>query len=59
MKKKIVLIEGVYDTIDLFSENVKKALEELGYECLVLHAQYMEESLKAFAVFAMTEITAM
>lgn len=58
MKKKIVLIEGVYDTIDLFSENVKKALEELGYECLVLHAQYMEESLKAFAVFAMTEITA-
>ena len=58
MKKKIVLIEGVYDTIDLFSENVKQALEELGYECLVLHAQDMEDSLKEFAVFALTEITA-
>ncbi|MDY4838937.1 MAG: glycosyltransferase [Lachnospiraceae bacterium] len=57
-EKKIVLIEGVYDTIDLFSENVKQALEELGYECLVLHAQDMEESLKEFAVFALTEITA-
>lgn len=58
MKKKIVLITGVYDTIDLFSENVKQALKELDYECLVLDARDMEESLKAFAVFALTEITA-
>lgn len=58
MKKKIVLIQGVYDTIDLFTREVKTVLEEMGYECLVLDANFMEESLKMFAVFAMTKITA-
>lgn len=58
MKKKIILIEGVYDTIDLFTENIKEALEEMGCECLVLDAGHMEESLKAFAFFAMTPVTA-
>ena len=52
MKKKIVLIEGVYDTIDLFTREIKKALEQMGCECLVLDAGHMEESLKEFALFA-------
>ena len=58
MKKKFVLIEGVYDTIDLFTCEIKKVLEQSGFECLVLDANHMEESLKTFAVFAMTPITA-
>lgn len=58
MKKKIVLIEGVYDTIDLFTREIKKTLEQMGCECLVLDAGHMEESLKEFALFAMTPVFA-
>ena len=58
MKKKIVLIEGVYDTIDLFTREIKKVLEQMGCECLVLDAGHMEESLKEFALFAMTPVFA-
>ena len=50
---KILLaaISGVYDTIDLFTREIKKALEQMGCECLVLDAGHMEESLKEFALF--------
>lgn len=58
MKKKIVLIEGVYDTIDLFTNEIKRALEQMDYECLVLDANHMEDSLKEFVLFAMTPVTA-
>lgn len=58
MKKKIVLIKGVYDTIDLFTDEIEQALEEMNFQCLVLDANHMEESLKEFAVFALTPVTA-
>ena len=39
MKKKIVLIEGVYDTIDLFTREIKKAkgiIGSSGIDCTLL-----------------------
>lgn len=37
--KKILFIEGVYDTMDLFSQALKKAYQDMGYEAISLHAQ--------------------
>ncbi len=44
--KNFVLIKGVFDTMDLFSEEIQKELELLGHSCHVLHMETMDVDLK-------------
>ena len=41
-----VLIEGVYDTLDLFSEEIRISLEEKDHRCIILHYDRMDKDLK-------------
>ena len=47
MKKTIIYIVGVYDTLDLFTEKLKEAFEETGYASFVYDAQSEKESKEA------------
>ena len=44
--KNFVLIKGVYDTMDLFTDEIIKELTLLGHSCHVLHVETMDVDLK-------------
>lgn len=44
MKKTIIYFIGVYDTLDLFTEKLKEAFEEKGYESFVYDARFEQQS---------------
>lgn len=41
----LIFIKGIYDTMDLFSDELMQAFEEMGYPCMILDAEQMDESL--------------
>lgn len=41
----LIFIKGIYDTMDLFSDELMQAFEEIGYPCMILDAEQMDESL--------------
>lgn len=47
MKKTIIYFVGVYDTLDLFTEELKNAFEEMGYRSFVYDAGVQEQSKQA------------
>ncbi|MBO6213918.1 MAG: glycosyltransferase [Lachnospiraceae bacterium] len=44
--KTYVLIEGIYDTVDLFSEEIREYLTSRRDRCIVLHQNTMDKDLK-------------
>lgn len=51
MKKTMIYIVGVYDTLDLFTEQLKTAFESMGYASFVYDARFEAQSKEA--LFAM------
>lgn len=47
MKKTIIYFIGVYDTLDLFTEKLKDAFEEKGYDSFVYDARFEQKSKEA------------
>ena len=47
MKKTIIYFTGVYDTLDLFTENLREAFEEMGYASFVYDARFRKQSEQA------------
>lgn len=47
MKKTIIYFTGVYDTLDLFTEELKTAFESMGYSSFVYDARLKEQSKDA------------
>lgn len=44
MSKTIIYFIGVYDTLDLFTQKLKEAFEEMGYESFVYDARFEQQS---------------
>ena len=53
--KHFVLIRGLYDTLDLFSEELEAALKRLGHSVYVLNAVAMERQLPGLLELAATK----
>lgn len=47
MKKTIIYFVGVYDTLDLFTEKLREAFEEMGYASFVYDARLAQQSKDA------------
>ena len=47
MKKTIIYFTGVYDTLDLFTDELRMAFEEMGYQSFVYDAMMQEVSKEA------------
>ncbi len=47
MKQTIIFFEGIYDTLDLFTEQLKEAFLEMGYGIFTYDARCQEQSKKA------------
>lgn len=47
MSKTIIYFIGVYDTLDLFTEKLREAFEEKGYESFVYDARFERQSKEA------------
>lgn len=51
MAGKVVFFKGVYDTLDLYTDEFVRIFTEKGYETLVIHTDCMEKSLKQLGKF--------
>lgn len=49
--KRLLFFVGVYDTLDLFTYELKREFEHLGYETMIFDVREMGESLKKLAQF--------
>ena len=49
--KRLLFFVGVYDTLDLFTYELKREFEHLEYETMIFDVREMEESLKKLAQF--------
>lgn len=49
--KRLILFAGVYDTLDIFTDQLKKAFEERGYEIMLFDSRNMQESLVRLSDF--------
>lgn len=56
MKRTIIYFVGVYDTLDLFTEKLRKAFEEMGYDSFIYDAAMERESKQALINLLETEI---
>lgn len=56
MKKTIIYFVGVYDTLDLFTDKLREAFEEMGYDSFVYNAQ-QERTSKELLVGMLDECT--
>ena len=48
---KVVFFKGVYDTLDLYTDEFLRIFSEKGYETLVIHTDHMEKGLKQLGKF--------
>ena len=58
MSRKLIFLEGAYDTLDLFAEELRHIYEKQGYETLVLQMESLEESIGRLMQFASTKVNA-
>ncbi len=56
--KRLIFFVGVYDTLDLFTYELKREFELLGYETMVFDVRDMAQGLKDLAVFASRPVKA-
>lgn len=57
-KKRLLFFTGVYDTLDLFTEELSHAFLNMGYETLTLDVKNIQDGLAALAQFIMEPVTA-
>jgi hypothetical protein len=50
-KRKLIFIKGIYDTMDLFTDELMQAFGEMGYPIMALDAECMEESLEGLSAY--------
>lgn len=56
--KRLVFFSGVYDTLDLFTLELKREFECMGYETMVFDVGNMAQGLQALAEFAAKPVKA-
>ncbi len=56
--KRLIFFIGVYDTLDLFTFELKREFENLGYETMVFDVRDMAQGLKRLAEFALKPVKA-
>lgn len=56
--KRLIFFVGVYDTLDIFTYELKKEFEALGYETMVFDVRNMPQGLKELAMFAAKPVKA-
>lgn len=56
--KRLIFFVGVYDTLDLFTFELKREFELLGYETMVFDVRDMAQGLKDLALFASKPVKA-
>ena len=49
--KRLMFFTGVYDTLDLFTYELKREFEQFGYETMIFDVREMGESLRKLAQF--------
>lgn len=57
MKRTMIYFVGVYDTLDLFTEELREAFEEMGYDSFVYDAAMESESKQTLINLLETEIS--
>lgn len=57
-KKRLVFTVGVYDTLDLFTEELNRAFLNRGYETLILDVRNLQEDLAKLAQFIKEPVAA-
>ena len=50
--KRLIFFVGVYDTLDLFTYELKREFDALGYESMIFDVRDMAQGLKALSEFA-------
>ena len=45
-RRRLIFIKGIYDTMDLFTDELMQAFQKMGYPLCVLDAEDMEQSLR-------------
>ena len=58
MGRRLIFFTGVYDTLDLFTEQLVKAFKRMGYETLQIDTTDMGKGLVALAGFVSSPVTA-
>jgi glycosyltransferase involved in cell wall biosynthesis len=58
MKKRLILFVGVYDTLDIFTYELKKSFDAMGYETMLYDTRDANKSLLAFSQFIQKPVTA-
>lgn len=56
--KRLIFFIGIYDTLDLFTFELKREFENLGYETMVFDVRDMAQGLKQLAEFAAKPVKA-
>lgn len=56
--KRLIFFVGVYDTLDLFTEELNAAFSKKGYETIILDVRNMQESLAKLAEFVKQPVMA-
>ncbi len=56
--KRLIFFVGVYDTLDLFTYELKREFDALGYESMVFDVREMAQSLKELSAFASRPVKA-
>lgn len=56
--KRLIFFVGVYDTLDLFTYELKREFDALGYESMIFDVRDMAQGLKDLAAFAAKPVKA-
>jgi hypothetical protein len=58
MKKRLILFVGVYDKLDIFTYELKKSFDAMGYDTMLYDTRDVNESLLALSRFVQEPVTA-
>ena len=58
MKDRVILMTGVYDTLDIFTYELKKEFEKIGLEVMIFDTQDMEGSMIKLGKFIQQPVKA-
>ena len=58
MGKRYILFQGIIDTLDLYTQEFVKILQEKNAECLVVQANHMDAEMIRLKVFLLQPVTA-
>ena len=58
MKGRLIFFVGVYDTLDIFSYELQKEFEEMGFDIMLFDTAKMQQSLTELSAFIRSPVTA-